>query len=172
MRTSANATSIQLWSSKKGGAPGKVARRCITNTVTGMAAPTATTWRIHRSTPRGSLRGHTSKKEKTAVADKASTIARRKSADDDPFQRSNSRSATPIAIVIATATRRVVFKTMPTGLAVVAGSGMTSSISIYGVLTARHYRGPTAVPATGMRRRADSGGRTAAAGEPHDEGNM
>jgi hypothetical protein len=53
-----------LWSSKKGGAPGKVARRCITKTVTGMATPTATTWRIHRSTPRGSLRGHTSKRKK------------------------------------------------------------------------------------------------------------
>jgi hypothetical protein len=62
------------------------------------------------------------------VADKASTIALRKSVDGDPFQRINNTSATPIAIATAMATRRVVLTTMPTGFAVVAGSAMTSSI--------------------------------------------
>ena len=43
----------------------------------------------------------------------------------------NIRRPTPIDIVSATATRRVVFTTMPTGLAVVASSDMTSSIPVW-----------------------------------------
>jgi hypothetical protein len=57
-------------------------------------------------------------------------MVRRKSAVGELLHVVIIRRPTTIDIVSATATRRVVFTTMPIGLAVVASSDMTSSIPV------------------------------------------
>src|SRR4051812_19778643 len=94
-----------------------------------MNTPTATTCTAHRWSGRGSLRGHTSKRAKAVVADRARALVRRKSADGELVHPCINRRPTPIEIVSATATRRDVLAMSPTGLAA-AASDMTQRIPV------------------------------------------
>src|SRR3954470_16142379 len=63
-------------------------------------------------------------------------MVRRKSEDGELLHVVIIRRPTPIASVSATTRRRVVFAAMPTGLAVLATSDMTSSIPVQACLRA------------------------------------
>src|SRR5216110_1874475 len=97
----------------------------MSNVVTGMKTPTATTCSAHRSSHRGRLRGHASKTAKAAVADRPRMLVRRKSADGELLQTYISRRPTLTDIVSATATRRDVFAMTPSGFEVIRSSDMT-----------------------------------------------